>query len=200
MGWRGLSGIAAVVLCAAAAFGIVEVLGGSDSGSTLGRLLYTAIPLAVFSLVALAGVVLAVRRPALAWFGYLTAVIAALGFIAVTVTVWEGDSGLFAAGGELPAIGIVLALASGQISLLLAWQRQSGAGRWIAYAAGLASGLLALLAVFLIVADSAEISPKVFGVLAILYLLAMALLPLAALAERADSQLADASSSSSTTS
>jgi hypothetical protein len=196
MGWRGLSGIAAVALCVAAALGIVEVLGGSNVESTVGRLVYSAIALAVFSLVALPGVVLTVRRPALAWFGYLTAAIAALAFVAVVVTLWEEDFSLFGSGGELPAIGIALSLASGQISLLLAWQRQPGAGRWIAYAAGLAIGLLALLAVVLIVADSAEISPRVFGVLAILYLLAMALLPLAALAERADSQLGDARSSS----
>jgi peptidoglycan/LPS O-acetylase OafA/YrhL len=191
MGWRGLSGIAAVALCVAAALGIVEVLGGSNVELTAARLIYTVIPLALFGLVALAGIVLAVRRPALAWFGYLTAVIAALALVAVTVSVWEGDFGLFGSGGELPAIGAALALASGQISMLLAWRRRPGAGRWIAYAAGLAIGLLALLAVVLIVADSAEISPRVFGVLAILYLLAMALLPLAALAERTDSQPAD---------
>jgi hypothetical protein len=186
MGWRGLTGVVAVALCVAAALGVAEVLGGSNAERTVAQLVYTVIPLAGFSLVALAGILLAVRRPALAWFGYVTAVIAALAFVAVTVSVWE-NFGFFRSDWELPAIGIVLAVASGQISLLLAWQRQAGIARWIAYAAGLAIAVQALLAVVLAVADDAKISPKVFGVLAILYLLAMALLPLAVLAERAGS-------------
>jgi peptidoglycan/LPS O-acetylase OafA/YrhL len=188
MGWRGLTGVVAVALCVAAALGIVEVLGGSDVEATLGKLVYTVIPLALFTLVALAGIVLAVRRPALAWFGYLTSVIAALAFVVVTVSVWEEEFFFFGSGGEPAAIGVALALASGQISLLLGWQRPPGAGRWIAYGGSVAIAALALLASILILADDAEISPKIFGVLAILYLLAMALLPLAVLAERAGSR------------
>jgi hypothetical protein len=171
-----------------AALGIVEVLGGSDAERTIGRLIYTAIPLALFTLVALAGIVLAMRRPTLAWFGYLTAVIAALAFVVVTVSVWQEAFFFFGSGGEPAAIGVALALANGQISLLLGWQPRPGFGRWIAYGGSVAIAAFTLLASVLILAHDAEISPKIFGVLAILYLLAMALLPLAVLAERAGSR------------
>jgi hypothetical protein len=178
------------MLCAIAAIGIALVITNSNENDAAGKVVPAAVVLTVFSLAAMAGIVLAVRRPAIAWFGYATTALAVLAFALLTRKIW--DTGLFLGGEDwkLPGVGTIVALACGQISLLLAWARDGAAARWIALGAALAITAIAVLGVLTIAIDDVEVGARVYGVLAIVYLLGIALLPLLTLTEQGDAESA----------
>lgn len=62
---RGVSIVATGLLCAIAIVGISLVATGPEEDSAVGRVIFAAAILAVFSLIAMTGVVLSVRRPGL---------------------------------------------------------------------------------------------------------------------------------------
>lgn len=169
--------VAAGVPCGIAVIGIVAVLSDAEDGALAAKLVYATPVLTVFSLVGLAGVWLSVRRPKLAWLGYLTAVAGLAAFALIGRKIWNGDS-FFDTGWEVPSSATLVALGLGQVSLLLGWGRQSRPIRLIAVAASAAIMALATIGVLAIAIDDFEVSPRVLGVLAIVYLLGIALLPL----------------------
>jgi len=172
--------VAAGILCVLAVIGIVAVMSNAEDGALAAKLIYASLVLTVFSLVSLAGVLLSVRRPMLAWLGYLTVVAGLAAFALIARKIWNGD-GLFATDWEVSGSATLVALGLGQVSLLLGWVRQSGPIRWIALAASAAVAALATLGVVATAIDDFEVSARVYGVLAIVYLLGIALLPLSML-------------------
>lgn len=186
---------AAVTLCAAAVWGLVLVLGDSDPSEALSKVASAAAMLILFSPIGLAGAALSARRPALAWFGYATTIIAFIAFVILTRQLWDGGNILF---GEvdlkLPGIALVVSLACGQVSLLLAWARSGTLVRWLGGCAATVIIVLAALGVLEILSN-ADISDRVYGVLLILYLLPVALLPLFTLGRSAGSRPDGAASS-----
>lgn len=170
--------VAAVLLCGIAVAALIAVLNDSHPENSISKATSAATMLVLFSPIGLAGIALSVRRPPLAWFGYATALIAFVAFIVLTKEWWDGNS-LFLGGGdwELPAIALVAALACGQVSLLLAWARSGTLVLALGYGAAAVIVAIGALVVLEILADI-EISDRIYGVLAILYLLPVALLPL----------------------
>jgi len=169
--------VAAGLLCGIAVIGIVAVMSDAEDGALAGKLIYATAVLAVFSLVSLAGALLSVRRPELAWLGYLTVVAGLAAFALIARKIWNRD-GFFDTGWDLSSSATLVALGLGQVSLLLGWVRQSGPTRLIALAASAAIAALATLGVLATAIDDFDVGTRVYGVLAIIYLLGIALLPL----------------------
>lgn len=175
---QAVSIVAIGLLCAIAIVGIALVATGPEDNSAVGRVIFAAAILTVFSLIAMAGSVLSVRRPGPAgWFGYLTVLVALIAFALDTWKLW--DAGVFFGDGwELPAAATVLALACGQASLLLAWTRGNGPATLVGLGAALMISVIAALTILSIAFDDFRPDDRVYGVLAILYLLGIGLLPL----------------------
>jgi hypothetical protein len=169
---------AALILCGVAVAALVVVLSASEPENTIAKAISAALMLILFTPIGLTGVVLAARRPALSWFGYATVAVAFATFVLLTKEVWDG-SGIFFFFGDskFAGIALVVALACGQVSLLLAWARSGSLVRGLGFAATFVIVAIAVLAVLEILADI-EISDRIYGVLAILYLLPVTLLPL----------------------
>lgn len=184
---RLIAFVAAGILCGVAVIGIVAVMSEAEDGALTAKLIYATGALTVFGLVGLAGVSLSVRRPELAWLGYLTVVAGLAAFALIGRKIWNGD-GFFDTGWEVPSSATLVALGLGQVSLLLGWVRQSGPIRWIALAASAAIAALATLGVVATAIDDFEVSPRVLGVLAIVYLLGIALLPLVMLGGKEETE------------
>ncbi|HET7445895.1 MAG TPA: hypothetical protein VFJ57_14690 [Solirubrobacterales bacterium] len=177
----------AAALCAAAVWALVAVLGDSDPSNAISKVSTAALILILFSPIGLAGVALAARRPGIAWFGYVTTLIAFATFAIVTRQLWHASNILY--GGDdwkLPGVAIFVAVACGQVSLLLAWARSGALMQALGAWASTAVVVLATLGVLEILAEI-DISDRIYGVLAVLYLLPVALLPLLTLGRRADS-------------
>ena len=179
--------VAAGILCGIAVIGIVAVMSNAEDGALAAKFVYATPVLTVFSLVGLAGVWLSVRRPALAWLGYLTVVAGLAAFALIARKIWNGD-GFFDDGWDLPSSVTLVALGLGQVSLLLGWGRQNGPSRWIALAASAAIATLAALGVLATAIDDFDVGARVLGVLAIVYLLGIALLPLLMLGLRKETE------------
>lgn len=175
--------VAAGILCGIAVIGIVAVMSDAEDGALTAKLIYATAVLTVFSLVGLAGVSLSVRRPELAWLGYLTVVAGLAAFALIGRKIWNGD-GFFDTGWEVASSATLVALGFGQVSLLLGWVRQNGPIRWIALAASAAIAALATLGVLATAIDDFDVGTRLYGVLAIVYLLGIALLPLVMLGGR----------------
>lgn len=180
--------VAAGILCGIAVIGIVAVLSDAEDGALAGKLIYATPVLTVFSLVSLAGVLLSVRRPELSWLGYLTVVAGLAAFALIARKIWNRDGFFDGTGWEVSSSATLIALGLGQVSLLLGWVRQSGPIRWIALAASAAIAALATLGVLATAIDDFEVSARVLGVLAIVYLLGIALLPLVMLGGKKETE------------
>jgi len=174
---RAVTIVAIGLLCGIAIAGISLVVTGEEGDSAVARVIFAAIGLTVFSLVGLAGVTLTVRRPPLRWFGYLTVVAGLVAFSLFTWKTWEAVF-FFGQDWELPAAAAAVALACGQVSLMLAWVRDNGPVTLVALGASLMITLIGVLVVLSIAFDGFRVDARVYAVLAILYLLGIALLPL----------------------
>jgi hypothetical protein len=174
-------------MCGIAAIGLVAVLSDAEDGALAGKMVYATPVLTVFSLVGLAGVWLSARRPRLSWLGYLTVVAGFAAFALIGQKIWNGD-GFFDTGWEAQSSATLVALGLGQVSLLLGWARQSGPINWIALAASAAITTLATLGVVATVVEDFEVGARVLGVLAIVYLLGIALLHLVMLGFRKETE------------
>jgi len=170
--------VAAVLLCGIAVAATIAVLSAAEPENTILKSGSAAAALILLSPIGLAGIVLSVRRPSIAWFGYATTLVAFIAFILVTKQSWEGKGLLlWSSDWEAPTIAFVTALACGQVSMLLAWARSGSLVRGLGLGGSAVIVVLAVLIVLEILADI-EIGDRVYGVLAILYLLPLALLPL----------------------
>ena len=185
---RLVANVAAGILCGIAVIGIVAVLSDGEDGALASKLIYATLVLTVFSLVGLAGVSLSVRRPQLAWIGYLTVVAGLAAFALLVRKIWNGDLFFSGSGWEVASSATLVALCLGQVSLLLGWVRQSSPIRWIAFAASAAIAVLATLGVVATAIDDFEVGARVLGVLAIVYLLGIALLPLSMLGGKEETE------------
>jgi len=177
---------AAVLLCGIAVAAIAAMLGADEPEEAVGKATSAAVMLILFSPIGLAGIVLAVRRPALAWFGHATILVAFAAFVILTKQFWDGNS-IFLGEGDwkLPGIALVVSLACGQISLVLSWARSGTLVFALGSAAVVVIAAIGILAVLEILADI-DVSDRIYGVLAILYLLAIALLPLFTLGRKGE--------------
>lgn len=175
---RAVVRILIAVLCGAALLLIVLILSGSRLDDTAGRAIWTAVALAFFSLTAVAGSNLANHRPGLALFGYTTVALSALAFMGILGAIWASD--LSSDTGRAVGDAVVLAIASGHASLLLASASggDSEAVRLTRTGTLLAMGLLSLLAIIEISSPGEDIGPKPIAVVAVLYVLGAILLPL----------------------
>jgi hypothetical protein len=180
--------VAAGILCVIAVIGIVAVLSNAEDGALAGKLIYATAVLTVFSLVSLAGVSLSVRRPRLAWLGYLTVAAGLAAFALIGRKIWNGDGFFDDTDWEVSSSATLVALGLGQVSLLLGWVRQPGPIRLIALAASVAIAALATLGVLATAIDDFEVDARVLGVLAIVYLLGIALLPLVMLGGKQETE------------
>jgi len=169
------------VLCLAAAVLIVLIL-GSSSDDLSGKAVAAVILLAPFSLCALAGFFLVQRQPRLAVLGMATIGLAATTFFVVLDLFWSGGFSGRNVSAETLAI---LTVASGQTSLLLSLRRDEDGPmvNGALFGSVVALALLVALAVIEISDSGADIGPKPFGILSVLYLLGILLAPLLRKAE-----------------
>jgi hypothetical protein len=185
---RGLSAMAAMVLCVVAGILILAILGGSKDVAA--KSASFALVLALFSLPAAAGVYLGWVRPGLVWLGALTTVAAVAAFVAVIAAAWHGN--IFEGGGDWKTAWVLtlISIGTGQGALILSLARlddspAAAALRWVA--------LIPIAALTIIGAEDIS-SPgegataKTYGALGILYVLSIALPPLVALATREDEE------------
>ena len=187
-----------VALCGVAVALTIILLGKSGSAERImaARILYSAVALIFFSLVAAAGANLAHRRSGVpSWVGYLTLAGSSLAFAVATYTLWTNE--LFLFGGEKP---IFYALLFGFITgcasvLLLTGSDRGGSEPRVARAVGLV-GLIALGVEYFVelTFTGAEIGNKAYAAAAILFalgtislaVLTFATEPLAAPADASD--------------
>ncbi|HXF31147.1 MAG TPA: hypothetical protein VN522_06470 [Solirubrobacterales bacterium] len=169
-----------MALCLGAVALIASFLGDSHPEETIAELGYTAAALTVFGPCAVAGLFLVARRSNRAPFGYLTAAIAMLGFVAVTVRLIEGMSTFYGDSPELQVIALVLTLTLAQASLALAYDRSDDplALRLVTLVTVVVILGLGVLGALVAAFDSFRPSVEIFGVLFTLFLLGAALLVL----------------------
>jgi hypothetical protein len=175
--------VAAMLLCGIAVAALIAVLGADEPEDIAGKAFLAALMLILFSPLGLAGIVLTVRRPAIAWFGYATTLVAFVAFVILTKQVWDGNLPFFTGDWEVPGTALVVSLTCGQVSLILAWARSGSLVRGLGSVAAVVVAAIGILVVLGIIADI-DVSERIYGVLAILYLLAIALLPLFTLGGR----------------
>jgi len=172
------------VLCAAALLLILLVMNGGWDSEGGARAIVNAGALALLSLTAMSGRVLAERRPSLAPLGYATMVVSLAALVAVTVPIWSdavsGDNGWRPA-----AYLLVLSLGGANACLLLSI-RGEGNDAFRLVRAGVIVAIVALcaMAIVEISAPSPDVSRRAMAVVAILYVLGTVLLPLLRRASR----------------
>lgn len=176
--------IIGAALCVGAGILIASFLGDSHPEQTIAELGYTTVALTIFGPCAIAGLFLVAQRPRWWPFGYLTAVIAVLGFVAIAVRLFEWDSLLYGGDFKLQGIGLILTLTLSQASLVLAYDRDDDPLplRLITLASVVLILGLGVLGALEITVDSLRLADELFGVLFTLYLLGAALLVLFRLA------------------
>ncbi len=177
-----LARTAIAVLGLVAAVLILAILGGSDAGRLSAKVIVTVVLFALFSLCALAGLFLAERRPHLSPFGLLTAILAAAAFLVVLQAYLSGG---FEGRHLAKEILVIVTLAAGQASMLLAFQRDddSPSVRAVLLGSLVALALFCTLAAVEISGPGRDVSYKLFAVVGVLYLLGALLPPLLRRAE-----------------
>jgi catechol 2,3-dioxygenase-like lactoylglutathione lyase family enzyme len=167
-------------LCAGAAVLIALILVGGNLDQTTAKLIGTAVALASFSLTAVAGSNLGLRRPSLNAFGYLTVAISALAFVAMVITLWF-DSLWGSGDGWRPAVYmLILAFACGHTSVLLASGRSEDPEPVRVVRGGTIATLWILVALVFgeISSPGPDGAQEPIAIIAVLYLLGVILLPL----------------------
>jgi len=173
--------IAVAALCLGAAVLIVLIL-GSSSDDLSGKAILAAVLLAPFSLCAVAGFLLVERQPQLALLGIATIGLSVAAYFVALDALWSGGFPGQRVSVETLAI---LTIAAGQISVLLSFRHDDDSPmvNGVLFGSIAALLLLVVLAVIEISDSGAEIGPKAFGALSVLYLLGALLAPLLRQAE-----------------
>jgi catechol 2,3-dioxygenase-like lactoylglutathione lyase family enzyme len=165
------------ILCAVALVLIVTILSGSRLDRDGARAVGMAVALAGFSLTGSAGLRLAGKRPEMGLIGILALVLSVAGFLAVSALLWgDLDGGPDA---RVAGVIIVLALAAGHLSVLLASARpgDSEGLRLLRGGVVVCLGALTLMAVVELTEHGEELDWRLAGVIAVLYVLGSVLLP-----------------------
>jgi catechol 2,3-dioxygenase-like lactoylglutathione lyase family enzyme len=159
------------VLCAGALWLIVLILSGSGIDETSGRVIWTAVAVAFFSLTGITGTNLVQRRPRLAAFGYLTAMVSLVAFLTMAGSIW---SDRVAGDDWKPAVyTLILAFAGGHASVLLAAaaERDSENIRLVRAGTILALALLVIMGCIEISSPGQDVGAQAIAVVAVLYVL-----------------------------
>ncbi|HWO47916.1 MAG TPA: hypothetical protein VNM41_07625, partial [Solirubrobacterales bacterium] len=165
------------LLCGTAFILILIILSGNEVDETSGKAIGTAMALAFFSLTAVAGSNLSLRRPQLSLFGVATVAISGLAFLVTTVAIWSG----FESDNWKPAIYcLIVAFACGHSSVLLAGRGDGDSQGVELIRAGtiLFLWLLVVLAIGEISSPGEDVDEQGFGVVAVIYALGTVVLPL----------------------
>ena len=178
--WDLRDAVIAIGVIAGVVFALIE-LTGSDIDRQAGQTIYTALAVVIFTAFGSVGAALMHWQPRFALFGALTATLALLGGGATIVSLWNGGSLFFGLGGTsgtVVGITVLLAISASAICVLLATVRpgEDGGTRLVRIAAGGALALLIGLAILAIVDHGIDIGPRVYALLATVYLFATAIL------------------------
>ena len=171
-------------LCAAALIGIVAILADAQINETTARVLLTTGALTLYSLAALAAHALVTRRPELATLSVLGLGTSAIGLVTALIAIWidqPGQDGVVQAALAL----LVATLAIAHASLLLrAPDDDSGASLLRRVTVGL-GGVLSTLLILPLVAGGGDLfHARAVAVVAVLFLLGNAVVPLLRVLER----------------
>jgi hypothetical protein len=172
---------------AAAVVGIVFVitqLTGSDVDEHAAQAVAVAVLMVLFTALGSTGIALAIWQPRFSPLGLATATLSLLAFGATAVLTWSSSPSLFfgfifgGTSGTVAGITDLVAIASAAICVLVATIRsgEDGATRLVRVAAVGALTLLVALAILTIVVDGVEIGPRVYAILATVYVAATAVL------------------------
>ena len=163
-------------------FALIE-LTGSDIDKQAGQTIYTALAVVIFTAFGSVGVALAHWQPRFALFGALTATLALLAGGATVASLWNDGSFLFGFGfggtsGAVGGITALLAISASAICVLLATVRpgEDGGTRLVRIVAGGALTLLIGLTILVILDHDIGIGPRVYALLATVYVVATATL------------------------
>lgn len=154
-------------------------LTGSDIDKQAAQTGYTASAVLLFTIFGSAGVALAHWQPRFALFGVATATLSLLACGAIVVSIWSGEPSFFwfgfaATSGTVSAITDLLAVTSSAACVLLATVRPGeDSGTHLVRIAGIgALALFVALVVLAIVVDSVNLGPRVYALIATVYVVA----------------------------
>jgi uncharacterized membrane protein len=164
-------------------FALIE-LTGSDIDRHAAQTGYSALAIVLFTVFGSAGVALAHWQPRFALFGAASATLSLLAAGATVVSVWSENSySLFGFGfggtsGTVGAVTVLLAMSSSAACVLLATVRagEEAGARLVRIAAVGALVLLDALVVLAILDDGADIGPRVYALIATVYMFGAAIL------------------------
>jgi hypothetical protein len=164
-------------------FALVE-LTGSDIDRHTAQIGYTAVAVVLFTALGSAGVALAHWQPRFALFGAASATLSLLAAGATVVSVWSENSySLFGFGfggtsGTVGAVTVLLAITSAAACVLLATVRpgEEAGARLVRIAAVGALALFDALVVIAILDDGIDIGPRVYAIVATVYVFGAAIL------------------------
>jgi hypothetical protein len=167
--------IAIWALSISAAVLIILIVGHSGSDAFEGKVFATAALFVLFSLFSLGGLLLIERQPHLAFFGAMAVGFSIAAYFVVLDTFFS--SGVSGSQHSVETLAIIT-LAVNQASMLFAFRRDDDTPlvNAVAFGSLITLTLLAVLAIVDISNPGQDISPKLYAVLAVLYLLT-ALLP-----------------------
>ncbi len=174
-------GLAAALIVGAAVL-IVSLAGqDAEANATTSKVGAVLLALVLIGPSAMAGLLLVDRQPRLALLGYLSAGVGLAAFVAISVKAIEGSSLLYGGGDwQLQGILVALALAAGQISLVLAYGHKDDPQplRLLGFATAALVAVIGILIAYEASDQSGDVSAKAYAILATLYLLGVALLVL----------------------
>jgi hypothetical protein len=163
-------------------FALVE-LTGSDIDKQAAQTGYTAFAVVLFTAFGSVGLALARWQPRFALFGLVTATLALLSCGAIVASLWSSDSSLFGFGfggssGTVAGITVLLAVSTSAACVLLATAcaGEDGGTRLVRIAGVGALALFDALVVLAILDDGIDIGPRVYAVVATVYVFGTAIL------------------------
>ncbi|HSS40919.1 MAG TPA: hypothetical protein VLK37_00045 [Solirubrobacterales bacterium] len=180
--WSARDAVIVAGTVAALLFILID-LTGSDIDEHASQVGGIALEMLLFTAFGFAGVALAYWQPRFALLGTTTATLALLAFGATAVLTWDRGAFLFGLGfggdaGTVAGITDLLAISTSAICVLLATVRtgEDGGTRLIRVAAIGSLALLIALAILQILVHDVEIGPRVYAILATVYVAATAVL------------------------
>ncbi len=180
--WGVRETVIAVGAVAALLFVLID-LTGSDIDQHASQVGGIALEMLLFTVFGSAGVALAHWHPRFALFGAVTATLSLLAFGATAVLTWDGGPFLFGFGfggdgGTVGGITDLLAISTSAICVSLGTMRiGEDAGTKLVRVAAIGSlALLIALAILQILVHDVEIGPRVYAILATVYVAATAVL------------------------
>jgi hypothetical protein len=180
--WDIRDAVIVVGVIAGVVFALAE-LTGSDIDKEAAQTGYTAFAAVLFTAFGSVGLALARWQPRFALFGLVTATLALLSCGAIVASLWSSDSSIFGFGfggssGTVAGITVLLAVSAAAACLLLATARddEDGGTRLVRVAGIGALALFDALVVLAILDDGVDIGPRVYALIATVYVVATAVL------------------------